>query len=156
MFSGQRNKGRGCHAAGSIATPAGLPGLFVRTLACHHNQIWQLQHLLIAHMAPETTNSLVEKLVLFNPVAVFQPSSVVPEDGVLLRFPLWSLAERDHRGSQEEHVHAVVDPFGESRQHRRLFLLARPLRDDGLQHPPGLTLWQILGGLQRLQHSRGP
>lgn len=159
MFSGQRNKGRGCHATGGVATAAGLPGRFVRTLVCNISlsqpDMTAVESFCSPHYATDR-QLFSRKAALLNHVADYQPFSVVPEDGVLQWFPLWSLAERDHYGSQEEHVHTVGDPFGESRQHHRGSLLTCPLRDDGLQHPSGLTLWQILGRLQRLQHSRGP
>lgn len=81
---------------------------------------------------------------------------IVPEDGVLWRFPVWSLAECYHCGTQEEHLHTVGDSFRGRRRWQGRACHAHPLWDDGIQHAPGVTLWQILVGLQRVQHSGGP
>lgn len=92
MFSGQWNKGRGCHAAGSVATAAGLPGLFVRALACNVSLSSQPDMTAVASFCSShgaRDNQLFGgKATLLNPFAVFQPFSVVPEDGVLQWFPL--------------------------------------------------------------------
>lgn len=81
---------------------------------------------------------------------------IVPEDGVLWRFPVWSLAECDHCGLQEEHIHTVGDSFRGRCKCQRRPCHTTPLWDDGLQHAARVTLWQIFGGLQRVQHSCGP
>lgn len=81
---------------------------------------------------------------------------IVPEDGVLWRFPVWSLAECYHCGAQEEHLHTVGDSFRGRRRWQGRACRTHPLWDDGIQHAPGVTLWQILVGLQRVQHSGGP
>lgn len=82
--------------------------------------------------------------------------SLVPEGGVLQRFPVWSLAECDHCGLQEEHVHTVGDTFRARCRWRKRHPHSHSLWDDGIQHSAGVPLRQVLGGIQGVQHWREP